>query len=100
MVCGKVQAEMTDRKDYHFPLMRTRFPHGCEITVLGALPTDLRQYDADRRRLGAGMLLVFTTEPASEQLRITRQFASLLRGESIPAPDFPTTAGHWLRGVD
>lgn len=100
MVCGKEHAGMTDRKGYRFPLLRTQFPHGCEITVLGALPTDLRQHDSNRLQLGAGMLLVFTTETPDEQLQLVRQFASLLRGDSIPAPAFPTTAGHWLRGVD
>ncbi len=100
MTCGREAAAMTDRKGYRFPLMRTAFPHGCEITVLGALPTDLRQHDADRRALGAGMLLSFTTESAAEQLAIAAQFAALLRGEAISPSTETTTAGHWLRGVE
>lgn len=100
MVCGKAQASMTDRKDYQFPLARTRFAEGCEIQVLGALPTDLRAYDADRRALGAGALLYFTIETAEEQLALTRQFAALLSGEQIAPSAVPTTAGHWLRGVE
>lgn len=91
---------MTDRKGYRFPLSRTRFPEGCEIQVLGALPTDLRAYDTDRRVLGAGMLLHFTTESAQEQLAITRLFAALMADGSIPSSTVQTTSGHWLRGVE
>ena len=100
MVCGKESATLTDRKGYRFPLMRTRFPEGCEISVLGALPTDLRAFDDDRRRLGAGMLLRFTTESLDEQIALTRQYAALLSGSPIPPAGFPTTSGHWLRGVE
>ena len=99
-VCGRENAVMTDRKGYRFPLARTRFAEGCEIQVLGALPTDLRMHDQDRRTLGAGMLVHFTVESAQQQLAITRLFAALLRGESVPAPDEQTTSGHWLRGVE
>lgn len=99
-VCGKENAAMTDRKGYRFPLSRTVFPEGCEIQVLGALPTDLRAYDADRRMLNAGMLLHFTIESSAEQLALTRLYAALMRGESVPAADFPVTAGHWIRGVE
>ena len=100
MVCGKENASMTDRKGYCFPLTRTVHPEGCEIQVLGALPTDLRAYDADRRSLNAGMLLHFTTETAQQQIELTRQFAALSRGESIPASGMQTTSGHWVRGVE
>ena len=100
MVCGSENASMTDRKGYQFPLSRTVFPEGCEIQVLGALPTDLRAYDADRRALSCGMLLHFTIESAEEQLRLTQAFAALLRGESISAPSVQTTSGHWVRGVE
>lgn len=100
MVCGRDHAVLTDRKGYRFPLSRTRFARGCEIQVSGALPTDLRAYDAARRALGAGMLLHFTTETAAEQWELTSRFAALLRGEPIPAPIDPSTSGHWLRGVE
>lgn len=99
-VCGRENATLTDRKGYFFPLSRTRFAHGCEIQVLGALPTDLRAFDGDRRALGAGALLHFTIEAPGEQIALTRAFAALLGGENIPAANFPTTSGHWLRGVD
>lgn len=68
--------------------------------MLGALPTDLRAYDTDRRALNAGMLLHFTVETAQEQLALTRAYAALLRGEALPAPAFETTSGHWARGVE
>lgn len=100
MVCGREGSVMTDRRGYRFPLARTRFPEGCEIEVLGALPTDLRAYDTDRRALNAGMLLHFTVETAQEQLALTRAYAALLRGEALPAPAFETTSGHWARGVE
>ncbi len=99
-VCGRENAIMTDRKGYQFPLSRTRFAEGCEIQVLGALPTDLRAYDADRRTLDAGALLHFTIETPEEQLALTRAFASLLRGEGISPASTQTTSGHWLRGVE
>lgn len=99
-VCGRENAVMTDRKGYQFPLSRTRFAEGCEIQVLGALPTDLRGYDADRRVLDAGALLHFTVESADEQIALTRTFAALLRGEAVSFPTEQTTSGHWLRGVE
>ncbi len=99
-VCGRENAVMTDRKGYSFPLSRTRFAEGCEIQALGALPTDLRAYDADRRALGAGMLLHFTVESTEDQIALTRTFAALLRGEKFSPPTEQTTAGHWLRGVE
>lgn len=99
-VCGRENAVMTDRKGYQFPLARTRFAEGCEIQVVGALPTDLRAHDADRRALGAGALLHFTVESPDDQLALTRAFAALLRGDFIPSPAEQTTSGHWLRGVE
>ena len=100
MVCGKEDACLTDRKGYRFPLSRTRFPEGCEIQVLGALPTDLREKEADRRALHAAALLHFTVESPEEQLQLTKTFFALLRGESVAPSDEKTTCGHWLRGVE
>ena len=68
--------------------------------VLGALPTDLRAYDTDRRSLNAGMLLHFTTEAPQEQIALVKQYAALLRGDSISPAAIPTTSGHWTRGVE
>lgn len=100
MVCAKADPALTDRLGYRFPLARTRFPEGCELSVLGALPTDLRARDADRRALGAGMLLHFTVESAREQLSLTRAYAALLSGASCAPAAFETTLGHWTRGVE
>lgn len=100
MVCAKVDPALTDRLGYRFPLTRTRFPEGCELSVLGALPTDLRARDADRRALGAGMLLHFTVESARDQLSLTRAYAALLSGASCAPAAFETTLGHWARGVE
>ena len=83
-----------------FPLTRTRFPEGCELSVLGALPTDLRSRDADRRALGAGMLLHFTVESPREQQSLTRTYAALLSGAPCAPAAFETTLGHWARGVE
>ena len=99
-VCGKENAFMTDRKGYQFPLARTRFAEGCEIQVLGALPTDLRAHNADRTALRAPALLHFTVESPEEQIELTRRFAALLRGEAIPPSAGQTTTGHWLRGAE
>ena len=99
-VCGRENAVMTDRKGYQFPLSRTRFAEGCEIQVLGALPTDLRAHNADRCSLNAGALLHFTVESSEEQIALTRAFAAMLRGEGISPATAQTTAGHWLRGVE
>ena len=100
MVCAKADPTLTDRLGYRFPLTRTRFPEGCELSVLGALPTDLRARDADRRALGAGMLLHFTIESAGEQLFLTRAYAALLSGAPCGPAGFETTLGHWARGVE
>ena len=78
----------------------TGFPEGCELSVLGALPTDLRSRDADRRALGAGMLLHFTVESAREQQSLTRTYAALLSGAPCASAAFETTLGHWARGVE
>ena len=100
MVCAKADPALTDRLGYRFPLTRTRFPEGCELSVLGALPTDLRARDADRRALGAGMLLHFTVESARNQLSLTRAYSALLSGASCAPAAFETTLGHWARGVE
>lgn len=100
MVCAKADPTLTDRLGYRFPLTRTRFPEGCELSVLGALPTDLRSRDADRRALGAGMLLHFTVESPREQQSLTRTYAALLSGAPRAPAAFETTLGHWARGVE
>ncbi len=99
-VCGRENAVLSDRKDYRFPLSRTRFAEGCEIQVLGALPTDLRAYDRERAALGAAALLHFTVETPQEQLALTHTFAELIASGFAPAPAVQTTAGHWARGAE
>lgn len=99
MACGMQNPVLTDQKGYRFPLQRTVFPEGCILRVLGALPTDLRLYDAERQSLGAGMLLHFTTESRQEQTAITRTFAAIRDG-AMPEKPAGTTAGHWRRGVE
>ena len=69
------------------------------LRVLGALPTDLSMYEADRRRLQAGMLLHFTTESPAEQAELTRTFAALRDG-AAPVKRTGVTAGHWRRGIE
>lgn len=99
MACGMESPCMTDQKGYRFPLQRTVFPEGCVLRLLGALPTDLRMYEQDRLRLGASMLLHFTTETAAEQAAVTRTFAAIRDG-AIPEKPTGTTAGHWHRGIE
>ena len=69
------------------------------MNVYNALPTDLRAFDGERRALGAGMLARFTTEPPEEQREITKIFAALRDGQSVPQA-VNATAGHWRRGVE
>lgn len=99
MTCGMEDAALTDQKGYRFPMQRTVFPEGCKLRVLGALPTDLSMYEADRRRLQAGMLLHFTTESPAEQAELTRTFAALRDG-AAPVRRAGVTAGHWRRGIE
>ena len=99
MACGMQEAVLTDQKGYRFPLQRTVFPEGCILRVLGALPTNLCQYDEERRNLGAGMLLHFTTESRTQQAAITRHFAAIRDGAEPEKPS-GTTAGHWRRGIE
>ena len=99
MACGMQDAALTDQKGYRFPLQRTVFPEGCILRVLGALPTNLCQYDEERRGLGAGMLLHFTTESRQQQAAITRHFAAIRDGAEPEKPT-GTTAGHWRRGIE
>lgn len=101
MTCGKEYAELVDRKGYHFPLQRTVFPEGCIISTLNSLPTNLSKYNDDRIKLGAGMLLHFTTEQKQEQLELTQAFSALLDGQTQFMPILTSvTFGHWARGVE
>ena len=99
MACGSADAALTDQKGYRFPMQRVVLPEGCVLRVLGALPTDLRMYEADRLHLGAGMLLHFTTESRSQQAAVTRYFAGLRQGLAPEKTD-GATAGHWRRGIE
>lgn len=99
MACGTADAALTDQKGYRFPMQRVVLPEGCVLRVLGALPTDLRMYEADRQHLGVGMLLHFTTESRSQQAAVTRYFAGLRQGLAPEKPD-GATAGHWRRGIE
>ena len=97
--CGRVDAALTDRKGYRFPLVRSRFDEGCVLNLLNALPTELGARDAQRRKLGAGMLLRFTTETPEECLNITRDYATALRDGTPPPDHGASTSGHLSRGV-
>lgn len=99
MACGTVNPVLVDQKSYRFPLQRTVFPEGCILRVLGSLPTDLRQYDAQRRAMGVGMLIQFTVESPLEQKEITRQFAAIRDG-ALPQKPENTTASYWRRGIE
>ena len=97
--CGQTEPVLRDQRGYAFPLRRTSLPGGCQVNVYNALPTDLRASDGERRALGAGMLVRFTTETPAEQLQITEIFAALRDGRPVP-PAVNATAGHWRRGVE
>ncbi len=97
--CGQTEPLFRDQRGYAFPVRRTAFPEGCRLNIYNALPTDLRACDGERRALGAGMLVRFTTETPAEQLQITEIFAALRDGQPVP-PAVNATAGHWRRGVE
>ena len=97
--CGQTEPVLRDQRGYAFPLRRTSLPGGCQVNVYNALPTDLRACDGERRALGAGMLVRFTTETPEEQREITKIFAALRDGQPVP-PAVNATAGHWRRGVE
>ena len=99
MTCGRENPVLTDQRGYAFPLKRTTFPEGCIISVYNALPTDLRDFDEDRRRFKAGMLLHFTSEAPQTMLNLTRTFSHLRDGEAVSGPE-NATSGHWKRGVE
>lgn len=98
--CAMHESLLIDRKGYRFPLLRTQFPEGCEISVLGALPTDLSAYWQDAVRMNLKPFLHFTCEDGERQLSITDYFVKLLRGESAENPIGSSTTGHWLHGVE
>lgn len=97
--CGQTEPLFRDQRGYAFPVRRTAFPEGCRLNIYNALPTDLRACDGERRALGAGMLVRFTTETPAEQLQITEIFAALRDGQPVP-PAVNATAGHWRRDVE
>lgn len=97
--CGMEQPSLKDQKGYSFPLRRVAFPEGCQLEVLNALPADLRAFDAERRELNAGMLVCFTVESPAEQLALTRAFAALDEGQTLP-PAVNASSGRWRKGVE
>lgn len=99
MTCGEEHPVLTDQPGYAFPMKRTAYPEGCIISVYNALPTDLRENEADRIRMNAGMLLHFTTEAPETALNLTRTFSRLRQGETVSGPE-NATSGHWKRGVE
>jgi len=98
--CAMPDPVLTDRRGYRFPLCRVRMPEGCVVELLNALPTDLSGQERRRQSLGAGMLLSFTVETPERQLAVTRRFATLLGTGITDQEDEPSTAGHFLRGVE
>lgn len=101
-VCAQAHASLTDHRGHCFPLIRTRFSRGCEITVLNPLPTDLSAYLPLNDFPSAYPLLRFTNESNEEAVSITNAFAQLQKAapQSTSPLSFPSTSGHWLRGVE
>ena len=88
----------TDSLNHAFPLVRTRLPEGCIVSVYNTLPLNLSAY-ADKLQ-SLGWLLAFTTEEAREQRHITACFDALRRGLPCPGALPAGTAGHFRRGVE
>ncbi len=91
---------LTDRMKAKFPLMSTKTPAGCVISVLNSVPLSLegrfdKLPDASRHRL------IFTNESCDEIYNITKRFRRLLNGESaFKTDDGAHTTGHYFRKVD
>ncbi|MDO4838336.1 MAG: U32 family peptidase [Clostridia bacterium] len=75
---------LTDRKGYAFPLLRQRLPEGCLIQLMNALPTDNLS-----KVTGHSPMIVFTDETPDQVRQVMAGRVS-----------FPTTSGHWKRGVE
>ena len=75
---------LTDRKGYAFPLLRQRLPEGCLIQLMNALPTDNLS-----KVSGQSPMIVFTDETPDQVRQVMAGKVS-----------FPTTSGHWKRGVE
>ncbi|MBQ6175086.1 MAG: U32 family peptidase [Clostridia bacterium] len=70
---------LTDRRGTEYPLQRCRLPEGCRVSLLNALPTDIR---SDAAREGWEQLWTLTDETDCHHF-----------------PDHVTSA-HWRRGVE
>lgn len=100
MVCAALDAALRDRKGYRFPLGRVRFPEGCEIQVLNALPTELSAWRKGWSAKGFAPMLRFTDESTDTALSITAACAALLRGEEVPFTFPAGTSGHYHHSVE
>lgn len=89
---------LKDALGHGFPLMRSRLPEGCAVSLYNTLPLNLAPW-ADKLQ-DLGWLLSFTDETPELQLAITACFAALRRGQGCGTPLPPGTAGHFRRGVE
>ncbi len=87
-----------DALGHSFPLMRSRLPEGCTVSLYNTLPLNLAPW-ADKLQ-NLGWLLSFTDETPELQLAITACFAALRRGQGCATPLPSGTAGHFRRGVE
>ena len=75
---------LTDRKGYAFPLLRQRLPEGCLIQLMNALPTE------NLSKVSSQSPMIVFTDETPDQVR------QVMAGKV----SFPTTSGHWKRGVE
>ena len=92
---GTQGRQLTDHLGAAFPLCHLRLPEGCLNVLIHHTPLHL-----SKRAIGKRWLLTFSTEAPDDAVRITRYYASLLRGENgVQALDIPLYLGRYDQGV-
>jgi len=95
-VCDSASFSLLDRKNEEFPIL----PLKCGNVIYNAKPLYMADRMAEVRALGLERLrMCFTTEDADTCKRIIRDYQRALAGESLAAPKFGFTRGHFYRGM-
>jgi len=94
--CHAGKFSLRDRKNEIFPIL----PLHCGNEIYNAKPIYMADRMADLLTLGLdGLHLSFTVEEGALCRNIIRTYQRALAGETIPAPNFDFTRGHFYRGV-
>lgn len=90
---------LVDRRGCAFPLIRTRGSDGCVLSVLNSVPLSVHRRWKKLPACDRATLL-FTDEDDIET--ITALYRALIdeQTQKMPEADFPSTTGHYFRGVE